>query len=154
MQHSPTQTGSMSMHGECGHEQTKRVAPRVCVCTPLARVYVRVICSHVQMCACQLACGACLPHQRCDPIAGQVRRSRQFQVFEVRWRDLMVEGSRYLSTSDEVSRYSTVKSDLPLMVARFSDLQWWTVGQSGTTQHQIPVIPMDIIYSYQSSVNP
>ena len=31
MQHSPTQTGSMSVHGECGHEQIKRVAPRVCV---------------------------------------------------------------------------------------------------------------------------
>ena len=27
MQHSPTQTGSMSVHGECVHEQTKRVDP-------------------------------------------------------------------------------------------------------------------------------
>ena len=65
----------------------------------------------------------------------------------------MVEGSRYLSTSDEVSRYSTVKSDLPLKVAAISDLQRWTVGDSGTTQHQIPVIPMDITVSYRSMVD-
>ena len=26
---SPTQTGSMSVHGECGHEQLMRVAPHV-----------------------------------------------------------------------------------------------------------------------------
>ena len=36
------------------------------------------------------------------------------------------------------------------MVAAISDLQRWTVEQGGTTQHQIPVIPMDIIVAYQS----
>ena len=149
MQHSPTQTGSMSVHGECAHEQLS-VWVRMCVCE-CTRVCVRarVTCSHVQMCACQLAHGACLPHRRCDPIAGQGRRGRQSQVVEVRWRDLMVEGSRYISTSVEVSRYSTVKSDLPLMVAAISDLQRWTVEQGGTTQHQIPVIPMNIIVAYR-----
>jgi hypothetical protein len=60
----------------------------------------------------------------------------------------MVEGSRYLSTSGEVSRYSTVKSDLPLMIAAVSVLQRWTVEDSGTTQHQIPVIPMVITAAY------
>jgi hypothetical protein len=50
MQHSPTQTGGMSVHGECVHEQTKRVDPRVCVCTPVARVYACAL--YVHMCKC------------------------------------------------------------------------------------------------------
>jgi hypothetical protein len=115
----------------CGHEQIKRVAPHV-------------ICSHVQVfvpCLCRAGSPLVLLALR---DGGQLDP----QIVDVRWRDLMVEGSRYLSTSDEVSRYSTVKSDLPLMVARISDLQRWTVGDSGTTQHQIPVIPMDIIVTY------
>ena len=29
---SPTQTGSMSVHGECGHEQLMRVAPHFHMC--------------------------------------------------------------------------------------------------------------------------
>ena len=61
----------------------ERVDPRVCVSARVC-VRARVTCSHVQMCACLLACGACIPHQRCDPIAGQGRRSRQSQVVEVR----------------------------------------------------------------------
>jgi len=39
------------------------------------------------------------------------------------------------------------------MVAAIPDLQRWTVGRGGTTQHQIPVIPMDIIVAYRWLVN-
>jgi hypothetical protein len=129
---------------------------RGCVCAHLLRV-----CIHARyMFTCANVCPPVSPrsmsptHRRCaaqSPGKFAVVGSRKFSRFE--GRDLMVEGSRYLSTSDEVSRYSTVKSDLPLKVAAISDLQRWTVGDSGTTQHQIPVIPMDITVTYRSMID-
>ena len=64
----------------CVHEHMKRVDPlaHVCMCVHRRGLYVTHVCV-----ACLLACGACLPHRRCDPIAGQGRRSRQSQVVEV-----------------------------------------------------------------------
>ena len=78
--YSPTRTGRAPVHRVRVHEHTTRVDPRahVCMCVHRRGLYVTHVCV-----ACLLACGACLPHRRCDPIAGQGRRSRQSQVVEV-----------------------------------------------------------------------